>query len=196
MNKIKICAKCGIGKSLNEFFKRKQGIHPWCYECKNAYLREWRKANTKKIDAYRKTNLKVWRIEHPGYMKKYMKEYRKDPKRKLNHNVSNAIYKSLRGGKNGKSWEKLVGYSLNQLKKHIEQCFKDGMSWEFFLQGKIHLDHKVPVVAHNFTKPGHEDFKKCWALSNLQPMWAKDNMSKGLKIKGHFQPSLLLLNSA
>lgn len=60
------------------------------------------------------------------------------------------------------------------------------------MEGKIHIDHKIPLSAHNFTKPEHSDFKKAWALKNLQPMWAIDNMKKGAKLKKHFQPSLLL----
>jgi len=53
------------------------------------------------------------------------------------------------------------------------------------------LNHVVEGV-FNFTNPDHMDFKKCWALKNLQPMWAKDNIIKGAKLDKHFQPSLLL----
>ena len=43
-----------------------------------------------------------------------------------------------------------------------------------------------------FTKPEHEDFKKCWSLDNLQQMWAKENMIKGANLEKPFQPSLLM----
>lgn len=66
------------------------------------------------------------------------------------------------------------------------------MTWEKYLEGKIHIDHKTPKTVFNFTQPEHEDFKRCWALSNLQPMWANENWSKGTKLTKHFQPSLLL----
>ena len=58
--------------------------------------------------------------------------------------------------------------------------------------GDWHIDHKIPISAFNFTKPEHEDFKRCWALSNLQPLWAKDNISKNAKLEKHFQPSLAI----
>ena len=57
-------------------------------------------------------------------------------------------------------------------------------------QGEWHIDHIVPVSAFNFDSPEHMDFKRCWALSNLQPLWGRDNISKHAKLDGEFQPSL------
>jgi len=56
---------------------------------------------------------------------------------------------------------------------------------------KWHIDHIIPVSAFNFTKPEHIDFNKCWALSNLQPLWAEENLSKHKKLKEAFQPSFM-----
>ena len=64
------------------------------------------------------------------------------------------------------------------------------MTWENY--GKWHLEHKIPISVHNFTRSGHEDFKRCWALKNLQPMWAIENFEKHDKLTKHFQPSLLI----
>jgi len=108
----------------------------------------------------------------------------------LNKSISRAIYKALNGNKNDRNWEKLVGYSLNELKKHLEKQFKDGMSWDNY--GKWHIDHEIPKSVFNYTKPEHTDFKRCWALKNLQPMWAEQNKVKGAKLKKHFQPKLLI----
>ena len=76
----------------------------------------------------------------------------------------------------------LLGYTGKELYKHIESLFTDGMSWERF--DEIHIDHIRPVASFNFDSTDHPDFKKCWALENLQPLWAKDNLSKGSKWKG------------
>jgi hypothetical protein len=54
------------------------------------------------------------------------------------------------------------------------------MTWENY--GKWHIDHKRPIASFNFTSYEDPEFKECWALNNLQPMWAKENMSKGNKI--------------
>ena len=59
-------------------------------------------------------------------------------------------------------------------------------------RGEWHIDHIIPKSVFNFTKPEHEDFKRCWALKNLQPLWAEENISKFNKLDKHFQPTLAL----
>jgi len=115
-----------------------------------------------------------------------------DLKFKINHNIRCAIQKSLKSNKQGKHWEHLVDYTLADLKKHLEKKFnkKNGHTWENY--GEWHIDHIIPVSIFNFTKPEHPDFKRCWALSNLQPLWGPENMSKGAKIAQAFQPMLKL----
>jgi hypothetical protein len=66
------------------------------------------------------------------------------------------------------------------------------MSWENYGKYTWHIDHITPVAAFNYDNPECLDFKKCWALSNLQPLEAKKNHSKKDKIVSPFQPSLLL----
>jgi len=63
------------------------------------------------------------------------------------------------------------------------------MTWDNY--GKWHIDHIVPIKVHNFSKVEDEDFKRCWALKNLQPLWGYENISKGAKIESHFQPMLV-----
>jgi hypothetical protein len=64
------------------------------------------------------------------------------------------------------------------------------MSWENY--GKWHIDHRIPIDAFNFTCPEDIDFTQCWALRNLRPLWAVDNIKKSNKLEKPFQPSLLL----
>lgn len=75
-----------------------------------------------------------------------------------------------------------LGYSGEELHRHLESQFTDGMSWDNM--SDWHIDHIRPVASFNYTTTECEDFKKCWALSNLQPLWAEDNMSKGDKWDG------------
>jgi hypothetical protein len=95
---------------------------------------------------------------------------------------------ALRDRKNGRSWESLAGYTLEQLMAHLEQKFLPGMSWENM--GEWHIDHVIPRAAFNYSTPEHSDFKRCWGSDNLQPLWAKDNMSKGARLSKPFQPRL------
>lgn len=126
--------------------------------------------------------------------KKAIELDKKNPQNRLRRNISRRILFSLKDGKNGRGWEKLTGYTAKQLIKHLEKQFQPGMTWENY--GAWHIDHETPISVFNFTQPQDIDFKRCWALSNLQPMWAYDNLSKGAKINGHFQPSLQLQGGA
>lgn len=111
--------------------------------------------------------------------------------RRININFTQMIYRSLRGNKQRRKWKDLVGYDANILIKSIEKKFKFGMTWKNY--GKEwHIDHKIPISAFNFENYNHIDFKKCWGLNNLQPLWKHDNLSKGAKLNKYFQPSLLL----
>jgi hypothetical protein len=119
----------------------------------------------------------------------YRKYYRNN---KLNHSMKTGIGRSLQGNKNGAKWTGLVDYSITELRVHLEKQFKSGMTWSNY--GDWHIDHIIPISAFNFTKPEHEDFKRCWALSNLQSLWASENCQKNKKLSKPFQPSLLLEN--
>lgn len=99
---------------------------------------------------------------------------------KLRWVTSKAVRQSLKdrnSGKRGLSWEKLVGYTVQELRSHLEALFKPGMTWDNY--GKWHVDHKKPQVLFEFDSADHPEFRACWALSNLQPLWALDNLRKG-----------------
>lgn len=115
-----------------------------------------------------------------------------DSKFRLNHNIRKAVSKSLHGNKNGRHWGTLVGYTVEQLKKHLEKRFMPGMTWDNYGLHGWHIDHIIPISTFNFDKPEHMDFKRCWALKNLQPLWAKENVKKNNKLNKPFQPSLKL----
>jgi len=101
--------------------------------------------------------------------------------KKLNNNISTALRHSIKGNKAGRRWESLVGYTVHDVKQHLESLFTSDMGWDDFLKGKIHIDHKRPVISFSFANPEDFDFKLCWSLSNLQPLWAVDNLKKGAR---------------
>ena len=107
---------------------------------------------------------------------------------KINDAISSSIYDALKENKAGRHWEYLVGYTLHDLMKHLKKQFKPGMTWSNY--GEWHVDHVVPRSAFNFTKYTHLDFKRCWALKNLQPLWGNDNLKKGALVEAPFQPCL------
>lgn len=150
------------------------------------YRKEYYQNNRERIKEYSRNNKERINVHRKEY-------YQNDPKYKINHIMSAAIRDALRSGKAGKSWLSMVGYTSSKLMKHLETLFQPGMSWKNHGKGpgKWEIDHIIPKSVFNFTKPEDEDFKKCWALSNLQPMWSPENLSKGAKLEKHFQPSLI-----
>jgi len=110
----------------------------------------YRKNNPEKI----KAGKDKWTKEHPQAVKKIQKRHNakimSTTKGQLNKRMRTGINCSLcQGVKNSRGWEKLVGYTVEQLKIHLEKQFKQEMTWEKFMAGKIHIDHKIPISAFN-----------------------------------------------
>lgn len=125
------------------------------------------------------------------YHNKYQsKRYKNDIKFKLSGNISRSIRRTLKIYKKSKHWEELLGYTIVELKNHLQKTMPKGYTWNDFLQGKLHIDHKIPISVFNFTKPEHPDFKRCWALKNLRLLPDKENLVKHNKLIKPFQPSL------
>ena len=96
--------------------------------------------------------------------------------------MSNRINQLIRD-KNKQSWLDIVNYNIEELKVHLENKFRDGMTWENY--GKHwHIDHIKPVSHFKFTSKFDQEFKECWQLTNLQPLLAKENLSKGNRYVG------------
>ena len=73
-----------------------------------------------------------------------------------------------------------LGYTMAELREHLERQFANGMDWAAFSRGEIHIDHIVPVSA--FDLSSDDGVRACWAMDNIQPLWAADNMRKGAKL--------------
>lgn len=116
---------------------------------------------------------------------------RPSDKRSLNRIYAYMLRRSLKHKNKKYTWENVLGYTSADLRAYFEKKFTQGMTWRKFHKGEIHIDHIIPVSVFNYEKIEDDDFHKCWALKNLQPLWAKDNRTKRAKIKKHIQPSLI-----
>ena len=103
-------------------------------------------------------------------------------KNKLSDIMSVRMRQSLVNEKNNYSWKDLVEYNLDSLKKHLENQFKSGMNWDNHGIKGWHIDHIKPISLFNITSYNCDDFKKCWALENLQPLWWYENIKKSNKV--------------
>lgn len=70
-----------------------------------------------------------------------------------------------------------IDYSMNELKQHLELQFQEGMSWDN--HGEWHIDHIKPLASFDLTR--EEERRVAYSIDNLQPLWAKDNLSKGAR---------------
>lgn len=125
---------------------------------------EWLKANPDAATAIRRRSERK-RMLNPTF--------------KISKSMSAAIRGRLRGAKAGRAWLSLVDYTVDELMNHLERQFADGMTWDNY--GEWHIDHKRPVASFSFTSPDDLEFLDCWGLENLQPLWAKENQSKGAR---------------
>ena len=140
----------------------------------NAYQRErYAKLKAEGKPTWRQQNLEKARKRHADYCRQWLS----DGKRRLSHSITCGVRLSLKGAKNGAKWEKLVGYTRSDLAIHMEKQFDRRMTWENY--GDWHIDHIVPIVSFNFDSPDDDEFRLCWSLTNLRPLWAQANMSKG-----------------
>jgi hypothetical protein len=97
-------------------------------------------------------------------------------KKRKRDGVSDVMRRAIRTGGESSVIEKLFGYTITQLKAHLESHFHDGMDWPAFMRGEIHIDHIKPQAA--FDLLDDDQYRQCWALSNLRPLWAADNLAK------------------
>lgn len=131
---------------------------------------------------YRKRNIeKIREQERVSGLAKYYRRYGKDAAFTLKVRTSALVRASLKAvGKSQRTLE-LLGYGPDELRAHLESLFTEGMTWDKFMAGQIHIDHKRPVSSFNITSETCQDFKNCWSLSNLQPLWSTDNLRKGAR---------------
>jgi 5-methylcytosine-specific restriction endonuclease McrA len=107
----------------------------------------------------------------------YRRGCRKNPQFRLAEAISRGMRYSLEAKKNGVHWEELVGYTLEDLIKHLEARFEPWMTWNNY--GEWHVDHIKPKSLFRYENTEASEFKKCWALENLQPLRATENIKKG-----------------
>jgi hypothetical protein len=124
-----------------------------------------------------------------------------DPAFKLRKRVSNSIFKQIKisnSSKDGSSILQFLPYTIQQLKEHLEKQFEPWMTWENYGTYEIdkwndddpstwtwQMDHIIPHSTFKYASMDEQAFKECWALSNLRPLSAKQNVSDGNRRSVH-----------
>lgn len=197
---MKNCIKCNELKPLDQFYYRKESgrYRNDCKPCviaaskrsqiknkdhRREYLRRWVDENRESCREYSRIYYRQWRKDNPEKAaeawRKHHRKKMKDPNYRVSESISAGIRRCIKSRKGGAKWDSVVGYSLGELVNHIERQFIDGMSWDNY--GEWHIDHIIPIASFDFSREG--DFDACWALTNLRPLWAADNIQKRDKIE-------------
>jgi|LakMenEpi03Aug12_release.lakeMendotaPanAssembly.Ray.scaffolds.fasta_scaffold02273_60 hypothetical protein len=197
----KVCSVCQVEKSVDHFEKRNHKPTYRCKVCasqyhknyyiKNAdklknktlefrnnnpeYMKNWRKNNAEKV-----TNQKInWCRKNKYKINENERNRRKnDIEYKIKKNLRRRVNQTITRDCKSSSTLELLGCSTYDFLKYMESKFIDGMNWDNY--GQWHIDHIKPCSSFDLTNL--EQQKLCFHYSNLQPLWAKDNISKSDKI--------------
>jgi hypothetical protein len=125
------------------------------------------------MDERRRNNLLAFKRECELFETKA----ERDIKKRIKSRVIAYIHYKIKGppGERG-VWEERLGYTIQELKDHLAAQFQPGMSWDNY--GQWHIDHIKPIALFRFQSDDDEELKECWALNNLQPLWAEENIKK------------------
>jgi len=149
----KVCIKCNLGKSLNEFYKdkcRKSGYRSHCKLCQHKYSNSY--INTRR---------------------------RYDPEYKLLGNMRVRLYDALKGKSKSQSTLQLICIDFETFTKWIQFQFEDGMTMQNY-GSAWHLDHVLPISSFNLLD--EQELHKAMNWMNIRPLSPLKNIKKSNKI--------------
>ena len=164
-------------------------------------MKLWRRAHPEEVRALNQTEAhKAWKRQ---WSKRYdkkpaRKQYRSrfntawskkrratDPNYKILHCLRTRMGRIIRSKRPFKTKD-LIGCSVAELRGHLESLFKPGMAWSNHGVKGWHIDHRRPLASFNFVNAdgsiNEEELRRAMHLTNLQPLWYWENMSKGAKL--------------
>jgi hypothetical protein len=182
----KKCTKCDSGKpNTSEFFHQDRytsdGLTLACKECRLQSRRLYRQNSLDKEREYSRSYMVNFRTNNPEKMKeqKYKSERKRKqerPKLRARYNLRRRLAATVTQTRMHTTLQ-LVGCTLQELRTHLENQFIDGMSWKNY--GLWHIDHIKPCAKFDLTNANQQ--RECFHFTNLQPLWAVDNLRKSDK---------------
>lgn len=195
---FKQCKICLEDKNIENFYTFDNKISTYCKKCtilksadnqkinsesRKNYLRKYSINNKERL----LKNKRVYREQNKEFLKEYMKNYQvarraNDKLIRVKHNVRNRLWHAFKS----RNWKKdgsvkLLGADYEVVTDHLESLFLENMSWDNYgrcVDGNCnnywHIDHKIPLN----TATTQEELETLCHYTNLQPLWAIDNLSK------------------
>ncbi len=180
----KICSKCFIEQDIQSFYKQdgsSNGYMSQCKKCTDARNREYQRLNRDKIAVYQKEYRKQWNIENRAYRTQHKRNRRLyDLNYRILDNLRARLTQAIYNNNKSGSAINDLGCSIDELKVYLSSKFQPGMTWDNWGRNGWHIDHIIPLSSFDLTDP--EQFKKACHYTNLQPLWAIDNLKKGANI--------------
>ena len=159
--------------------RRKENHAKWYAENKERKKEANAKWRAKNKERRKETNAK-WRAENKEKINKQaMQRYYSDINFRLVNVLRARIREAIKNGYKSAKTIELLGCSIEEVKSHLESQFTEGMTWDN--HGEWHIDHIIPCASFDLTDP--EQQKKCFHYTNMQPLWASENISKGDRLE-------------
>lgn len=138
------------------------------------YKKQYRRDNRKRLTEYQRQ----YQRDNRERLAEYQKNRRaNDINVRLRDQLRSRTTAALKGKNKSAATLELLGADVDFVRGYLESQFTDGMSWDNY--GKWHIDHIRPCASFDLADP--EQQRKCFHYSNLQPLWAEDNLRKGAK---------------
>jgi hypothetical protein len=156
---LRTCKKCSAIESEIVPFCKDRGV---CVECRTKYHKAWQQLNSESYTKY-----------HRNYQVKREKQdlgYRIS--RQLRKRLASAVGSDAKAG----SATKDLGCTATELKVYLESQLQPGMTWNNWKLDGWHIDHIKPLASFDLTNP--VQYKEACHYTNLQPLWAIDNLKK------------------
>ena len=181
----KVCTKCGrqLPATLDYFAMRvasRDGLSSWCKECTRAVTKKpERYLYRRKRTCYDPEILRREHLQRCAAM--YQWKMRLDPQYRLSRRAAGVLSRCLRGAEvRHRTWHRYFDFSQEAFKAHVAAQFRPGMTWANY--GAWEIDHIRPISSFRYASTADKDYRQCWSLENLQPLWRIENLMKGARV--------------
>lgn len=185
---MKTCSTCKKDKNLQQFHRDRScrdGFSSRCKSCAQIKAKRYRARHREKLVKQSRN----WHEQHPNYRSDWeeanrdsrnrqrRKRWATDVQWKLKCNIRHRVNLALKNAQKAGSAVEALGCSVEELRVYLESKFQPGMTWENWGLHGWHIDHVVPLSKFDLSDP--LEYKKACHYTNLQPLWAFDNLQKG-----------------
>lgn len=178
---MKKCTKCRKFLPVTEFNvdrAKKDGLRCYCRNCQSTYRLQWGINNRDKLNANQN---RFYENNKQIVILRQQRAIKENIQRKLSVYLRNRLNMALKNKQKIGSAVADLGCTIDKLKQYLETRFQPGMSWDNWSLSGWHIDHITPLSKFKLTD--REQFLEACNYTNLQPLWAADNIRKG----GHFE---------